>query len=72
MGDSRLKAHLHLSTEAEVFYEEGEGKQNKEVGGGGCKVLYKLTSTVHSDKAGGGRVCLILAESSRLHSILAP
>ena len=69
MGDSCLKAHLHLSVATEVFIR-GRGEQNKEIKGGGCKVLNLQTSTVHSDKASDGLVCIILVQSSWIHVIL--
>ena len=34
-GDSHPRAPLPLSVQAEVFYKEGEGKQNKEIKGQG-------------------------------------
>ena len=49
MGDSRLKAHHHLSVQAEVFIRRERGTE--EIKGGGCKVLYVQTSPVHSHKA---------------------
>ena len=59
MGDSHLKAHLNISA-GRGFYEEGEGKQKKEIKGEGWKVLYVQKSSVHSDKASDGLVCVIL------------
>ena len=55
MRDSCLKAHLHLSVEAEGFLRR-EGEQNKEIKGGGCNVLYVQLSTVHPRKASDGPV----------------
>ena len=69
MRDSCHKAHLHLSLEAEVFLKVGRGEQNKEVKGGGCKVPYVQTSTVHSNKVQGASFWLT---SSQLHIILTP
>ena len=37
-----------------------ERGQNKEIRGGGCKVLYTQNSTVQSNKAGDGPGCVIL------------
>ena len=59
MGDSRLKAHLHHSEEAEVFIG-GRREQDKEITGGGSKVIHVQTSTAHSDKASDSQVCNIL------------
>ena len=59
MGDARLKAHLHMSVEAEVFYKEGR-EQNREMERGAWKVLHMQMSPFHSGKASDGPVCVIL------------
>ena len=50
---------LNISGQAEVFTRRGRG-QNTENDGGGWKVLYVQTSTVHSDKTSDGLVGVIL------------
>ena len=48
----------------------GRREQNKEIEGGGWKVLYLQMNPVHSDRNSGGRcVCVIPVQSSRLHII---
>ena len=53
MRDSYLKAYLH------IFCKEGDGNRTKRSRGWGWRVLYVQTSTVYSDKASDGPVCVI-------------
>ena len=77
MGDSRLKAYLHLSVKAEGFTRRERGTERRGHRRA-CKVLYVQMSTVHSDKAGDGPVCVTLASRhpgftpSWLYLTLAP
>ena len=60
MGNSCLKVHFHLSLEAEVFIrrERGIEQIGQKDQGRGMKILYMQTSTVHSNKASDGPMCL--------------
>ena len=61
--DSHLEAHVYLSVEAEVFIMRQKGTELGNQGGDWkvpYKVLYVQMSTVHSDKASDGPVCIIL------------
>ena len=62
MGDARLKAHLPPSEEAEAFMRRERGTEHRNQGRG-CQVPLMQTSTVHSDKAGDGPVCVAPAPS---------
>ena len=66
MGNSCLKAHCSISGQADVFIRREKGKQNKDQGRG-CKVLYRQTSTVHSNESRDGPMFLILVSSSWIH-----
>ena len=70
-GDSRLKAHLQLSVEAEVFIRREKGTEQRDQGRG-LQSSHVQTSTVHSDKACDSPVCIILVQSSWIRVILAP
>ena len=59
MGDSFLKAHLHISVEAEVFIRRKRKMEERDQGRG-VKSSLKQMSTVHSDKASGGPACISL------------
>ena len=60
MGDSCLKAHLHLSVEAEVFIRRERGTELRDEGRG-LQSSLRAMSTVLSGKASDSLVCVILA-----------
>ena len=53
-----LKAHLHISVEADVL-KGGRGEQSKDINGGGWKILCVHMSLVHSIKPAMAPVCVI-------------
>lgn len=61
MGNSCHKAPLHMLVQAEDFYQKGEGKQNKEIGGrvgkfSTCRPAQSILIGISSD----GLLCIIL------------
>ena len=60
MEPSCQKAHLHLSVEAENFIRRQRGTEQTDQGKGLRSSLYRLTSTIHSEKAVDGLLCVIL------------
>ena len=70
VGDSCLKAHLHLSVQVEVVVRRGRGTEQRDQGRG-TKVLCVQMSTVHSNKASDGPLCIILVWSCQPNVILA-
>ena len=78
MRDSHLKAHLHLSVEAEVFLRRERGTEQGDQGGGLLKS--SLCADGHSpfNQASKGLVCVILDTrhpgymSPWIHVTLAP